>query len=85
MAGAMAGVAMAKAKAGVRAGVRRGRPPARDKSAKTLGYRVSPDYLAWITKAARVNRSSIAGLIDQAVARYARDIGVADAPPDRTA
>lgn len=65
--------------------VKRGRPPAKDKSAKTLGYRVTPDYLAWITKAAKANRSSIAGLIDQAVASYARAIGFAEAPPDRTA
>lgn len=64
---------------------RRGRPPAEDKTAKTLGYRVSPTYLAWIAKAAAVNRTSISGLIDQAVARYAKEIGVADPPPDRTA
>jgi hypothetical protein len=81
MAGALAGVAMAKPKAAAK----RGRPLAKDKSVKTLGYRVSPEYLAWISKAARVNRSSISGLIDQAVAKYAQDIGVADAPPDRTA
>jgi hypothetical protein len=75
----MAGGAMAKPKAG------RGRPAAREKSVKTLGYRVSPDYLAWITKAARANRSSISGLIDQAVAKYAQANGLADPPPDRTA
>jgi hypothetical protein len=68
-----------------KAKAKRGRPVARDKSAKTLGYRVSPGYLEWITRAASVNRSSISGLIDQAVARYARDIGVTDPPPDRTA
>lgn len=64
---------------------RRGRLIAEDKTAKTLGNRVSPSYLAWITKAAALNRSSISGLIDQAVARYAREIGVQDPPPDRTA
>jgi hypothetical protein len=79
MIGAIPGGAMARPK------VKRGRPVAKDKSAKTLGYRVSPDYLEWITRAARANRSSISGLIDQAVARYAREIGVADPPPDRTA
>jgi hypothetical protein len=62
----------------------RGRPPAAGKSIRTLGYRVSPDYLEWITRAAAANRSSISGLIDQAVAKYAREIGV-DVPPDRTA
>jgi hypothetical protein len=79
MVGVMAGGAMAKPK------TKRGRPAAKDKTAKTLGYRVTPDYLAWITRAAAVNRSSISGLIDQAVAKYARDIGVPETPPDRTA
>lgn len=63
----------------------RGRPPGRDKSYKTLGYRVSEPYLEWITGAATANRSTVSGLIDQAVARYAREIGVSDPPPDRTA
>jgi len=51
----------------------------------TLGYLVSAPYLEWITRAAKVNRSSISGLIDQAVAKYAQEIGVAETPPDRTA
>ena len=76
---ATAGGMMAKPKA------KRGRPVTADKTAKTLGYRVTPAYLQWITKAARANRSSVSGLIDQAVAKYARDIGVADPPPERTA
>lgn len=76
---AMAGATMAKTKA------KRGRPMAKDKSAKTLGYRVSPDYLEWITRAAKANRSSISGLIDQAVARYAQALGMTEPPPDRTA
>lgn len=37
------------------------------------------------TRDAAVNRSTISGLIDQAVAQYAREIGVQDAPPGRTA
>jgi hypothetical protein len=64
---------------------KRGRPAAKDKSFKTLGYRVSSTYLEWITRAASVNRSSVSGLIDQAVAKYAREIGVTDPPPVRTA
>jgi hypothetical protein len=78
---AAVGGTMAKPKAKTR----RGRPPVQDKTARTLGYRVSPAYLAWITDAAAVNRSTISGLIDQAVARYAREIGVPKPPPDRTA
>ena len=51
MVGATAGDTMARPKAKAK----RGRPLAKDKSAKTLGYRVSPDYLAWIAKAASAN------------------------------
>jgi len=64
---------------------RRGRPAVSQRTFKTLGYRVSSAYLEWITAAAAVNRSTVSGLIDQAVARYAREIGVEDPPPDRTA
>ena len=71
--------------ANAKAEARRGRPVVQDKSFKTLGYRVSSAYRDWITRAAAVNRSTISGLIDQAVAQYAREIGVQDAPPDRTA
>jgi hypothetical protein len=38
-----------------------------------------------ITRAAGVDRSGISGSIDQAGANQAREIGVADPPPDRTA
>jgi hypothetical protein len=52
---------------------------------ETLGYRVSSAYVDWITRAATVNSSSISGMIDRAVAKYAREIGVSDPPPNRTA
>ena len=77
----MMGATMAKPKAKPR----RGRPAAAQKTFKTLGYRVSAEYLDWIKAAATVNRSDISGLIDQAVTSYAREIGVEDPPPDRTA
>ena len=79
--GAMPGAMMAKPKSAAK----RGRPVAEEKTFKTLGYRVCAPYLKWIGEVANVNRSSMSGLIDQAVAKYARDLGVADAPPDRTA
>jgi len=74
---------MATAKA--KAKIRRGRPVAKDKAIKTLGYRVSQAYLDWITRAADANRSTVSVLIDQAVASYAPRIGVTELPPDRTA
>jgi hypothetical protein len=64
---------------------RRGRPVVQEKTFKSLGYRASSAYLEWVSAAAAANRSTICGLIDQAVARYAREIGVSDPPPDRTA
>lgn len=63
---------------------RRSRPVVEDKSFKTLGDRVSSAYLDWITKAAAVNTSITSSLIDQAIAQYARDIGVQDALLDCT-
>jgi len=83
MEGTTAAMTMAKPKAKAKTG--RGRPTVKNKSFKTLGYRVSSSYLQWISQTASANRSSVSGLIDQAVAKYARDIGVTDPPPDRTA
>jgi hypothetical protein len=64
---------------------KRGRPAAGVKTMKTLGYRVGELYSEWLERVASANRSSVSGLIDQAVAKYAREIGVTDSPPDRTA
>jgi hypothetical protein len=64
---------------------KRGRPKAAAKTMKTLGYRVGLPYLAWVEKVARANRSSISGLIDQAIVDRALKLGVTDPPPDRTA
>jgi hypothetical protein len=64
---------------------RRGRPAADMKSVKTLGYRCGESYLEWLGRVASANRSSISGLLDQAVAKYAPTVGITDVPPDRTA
>jgi hypothetical protein len=63
----------------------RGRPAVEEESSKTLGRRVSGTYLERTTRAASANRSRVSGLIDQAVVKDAREIGVTDPPPDRTA
>jgi hypothetical protein len=52
---------------------------------KALGYRVNSVDLDWVTRATAVSNSTIFGLIDQAVAKYVRAIGVSEPPPDRTA
>lgn len=63
--------------------------PALRKGPKKVGagltIRASAAWRAWLEKVASKNRSSISGLIDQAVAKYAREIGIVDLPPDRTA
>jgi hypothetical protein len=77
---------MAKAKtSAVKPKVLRGRLKSASKAMKTLGYRVTGDYLDWLGTVASANRTSISGPIDQAVAKYARDLGVTAHPPDRTA
>ncbi len=77
---------MAKAKAAASTTKpERGRPKSTAKTMKTLGYRVTPRYLEWLAKVAIANRSSISGLIDQAVAKHALQVGVIEPPPKRTA
>jgi hypothetical protein len=77
---------MAKARsAAPKTAPKRGRPAAAEKTTKTLGYRVGLAYLAWLEKVAVANRSSISGLLDQAVVDRATKLGIDDPPPKRTA
>jgi hypothetical protein len=50
---------------------------------KSLAFRVTDDYAAWVEKFAAFNRSTLAGLFDQALAEYAMVKGF-DKPPGRT-
>lgn len=52
-------------------------------SAKSVAFRVSAEYSEWVDELATHNRTTIAGLIDQALARYARETGF-KSPPERT-
>lgn len=51
--------------------------------AKSIAFRVSGDYAAWVDRLAIANRSTVAGLLDQALAKYARDIGFTEPAPVR--
>jgi hypothetical protein len=51
---------------------------------KTIGFRVTAEYAGFLERVASADRSTIAGMIDRAVARYAREIGVEEPPPERT-
>ncbi len=50
---------------------------------KTIGFRVSGAYGAWIERLARKHRTTIAGLIDRAVAEWAAAQNHDEPPPDR--
>lgn len=50
---------------------------------KSIAFRASAEYAAWVEKLAAVNRSTVAGLIDQALVRHANAIGFPEAPPER--
>jgi hypothetical protein len=50
---------------------------------KALAFRVNAPYAEWIEAFAAFNRTTYAGLIDQALARYAKEAGFID-PPWRT-
>jgi hypothetical protein len=64
---------------------KRGRPKASAKTMKTLGYRVTPEYLAWLETVADANGSTISRLIDEALRSYAPEKGVTVPAPRRTA
>lgn len=52
-------------------------------TAKSVAFRVSADYAAWLERAAAFDRSSVSAFLDRAVAGYAKTIGF-EAPPERT-
>jgi len=60
-----------------------GKPAPVPTSAKSVAFRVNAEYAQWVDELAIHNRTTIAGLIDQALARHARETGF-KAPPERT-
>jgi hypothetical protein len=51
---------------------------------KTIGYRVSGEYGAWLDRLAKRHRTTIAGLLDRAVAEWAASQGHDEPAPERT-
>lgn len=51
--------------------------------AKSIAFRTSAEYAAWVERLAAHNRSTVAGLLDQALVRFAREIGFTDPAPER--
>ena len=50
---------------------------------KTLALRVTDEYAAWVEELRALNRTTQAGLFDQALAAFARQKGFRE-PPERT-
>jgi hypothetical protein len=50
---------------------------------KTIGYRVSGEYGDWLERLAKRYRTTVAGLLDRAVAEWAASQGYEEAPPER--
>jgi hypothetical protein len=50
---------------------------------RTIAFRVSGEYGVWVDQLASHNRSTVAGLLDQALARFAKEIGFEERPPER--
>ncbi len=64
--------------------VRPKKAPAEAKpEAKSIAFRTSAEYAVWVDKLASHNRSTVAGLLDQALVKFAREIGFTDPAPER--
>lgn len=52
--------------------------------AKTIGVRVTAEYADWIERLARHYRTTVAGVIDRALAEWVEAEGYEERPPERT-
>ncbi len=50
---------------------------------KSIAFRTSGEYAAWVERLASHNRTTVAGLLDQALVRFAREIGFDEPAPER--
>jgi hypothetical protein len=50
---------------------------------RSLAFRVNDAYAAWVEELAKSNRTTLAGLFDQALAQFAERKGF-KSPPERT-
>jgi hypothetical protein len=46
--------------------------------------KVRREYAEWMERLAAFDRSTVAGMMDRALARYAQEIGFNERPPQRT-
>ena len=57
--------------------------PDRGPRTKTIGYRVSMEYGEWLDRLAKKHRTTVSGLLDRAVAEWAKAQGYDEDPPER--
>jgi hypothetical protein len=50
---------------------------------KTLGFRVSGEYGEWLDRLAKRHRTSVAGIMDRAIAEWAAAQGFDEPAPER--
>lgn len=48
-----------------------------------LQIRGTPEWKSWLDEAAEFNRTTVANLVDQAIARFVRESGFTKPPPRR--
>lgn len=57
-------------------------PGVRPKQPFAVQVRGRPEWKAWVKELARANRQDVAGVVDSALARMAKEMGFRD-PPER--
>lgn len=62
---------------------KKGTKPKSGATTKSIVIRATDDYAAWVEEFARFNRTTVSGLFDQALARFAEE-GKFKSPPERT-
>jgi hypothetical protein len=50
---------------------------------KTIGIRSTGEWAAWLERFARFRRTDVAKTVDEALARYAKETGFEEEPPER--
>jgi len=62
----------------------KGRPAKPDTTVKTVGVRATEAYAEWLDRLAKHYRTTVAGVIDRALAEWTEAESYAERPPDRT-
>lgn len=61
----------------------KGRPKRRKVDARTVAFRCTVEWFAWLEGAAKHNRMTVATFLDRAAAEHAKATGFLEPPPER--